>query len=124
MNELDDSCIKDDKQAPYWATNACDSLEDDISNMAHSEMALNFVEAISSVSAKRPALDTTVFNKTKCIATTAIGSGASLINVSEKHLKIINGEFYTDDKDTSKFVWICMNLDLSPETSPPPARQI
>ena len=119
MNELGDSCVKDDNPAQCQATNICDNSDDDVSDMAHSEMALNFIEAISSVSVKRPALDTTVFNKTKRIATTAIGSGASLINVSEKPLKIINGEFYTDDKGTSKFVWICMNLGLSPETSPP-----
>ena len=120
MNELDDSCVKDDNQdqAPYRTTNVCNSLEDDISDMTHSDTALNFVEAIGSVSVKRPALDMTVFNRTKCTATTAIGSGVSLINVTEKPVKIINGEFYTDDKGTSKFFWICMSLSLLLETCP------
>ena len=118
MNEFDNSCVKDDNPAQCQATNICDNSDNDVSDMAHSEMALNFVEAISSMSVKRPTLDTTVFNKMKCVTTTGIDSGTSLINVSEKPLKIINGEFYTDDKGTSKFVWICTNLSLLPETCP------
>ena len=119
MNELDNSCVKDDNPAQCQATNICDNSDDDVSDMAPSEMVLNFVEPISSMSVKWPTLDTTVFNKTKRVTTTAIDSGASLINVSEKPLKIINGKLCTDDKDTLAIVChIYANLSLPPETCP------
>ena len=106
MNKFDDSCVKDNNedQAPYRTINICNNSDDGIPNMAHMELAFTFVEAIGSMSTERPTLDMTIFNKTKYVTTTAIDSDASLINVSEKPLKIINGEFYTDDKDTSTFI--------------------
>ena len=119
MNEFDDSCVKNDNedQAPYQTINVCNNLDDGVPNIAHTELVFTFVEAIGSMSTERSALNMMVFNKAKHVTTTAIDSCISLINISEKCAKKINGKTYTDE-DTTTIARISASLSLASETCP------